>query len=284
MARTRFEPCTSRFQKHYHLYLVFGFGVRVWYSTVTSVPIKRAVFQHTAEDVSKEGWQLPEQFNFAKGEIRETKILRYKITCAKNYSALKMEAVYSSGSLRTTLYDFIAQITIGATITMSTILYGLFPVSEEFPKVHTPSSLTLWTTSANHRLTFRYRLHIHRLVTGHFHTVAIFIFMNNYSDNWYVLLNRNTAAAIQVRICRNWSGARGAAKERAICMIRSAARRSETNIGVYHIDIMDLKCVDILTCTYALGLYRYLFRRPLHAKFTKHLYTQHSQGFVAKFH
>jgi len=74
--------------------------------------------------------------------------------------------------------------------------------------------------------------------------------MNNYSDKWYVvLLSRNTAAAIQVRICRHWSGARGAAEERAICKIRSAARRSETNIGVHHIDFMALKCVDILTCT-----------------------------------
>jgi len=109
--------------------------------------------------------------------------------------------------------------------------------------------------------------------------------MNNYSDNWYVvLLNRNTAAAIQVRICRNWSGARGADEERAIWKIRSAARRSETNIGVYQIDFMELKCVDILTCTCGLGLYRYLFRRPLRAKFTKHLYTRHSQGFVATFH
>jgi hypothetical protein len=70
--------------------------------------------------------------------------------------------------------------------------------------------------------------------------------MNNYSDNCYVvLLNRNTAAAIQVRICRNWSGARGAAEERAICKIRSAARRSETNIGIHHIDFMELKCVWI---------------------------------------
>ena len=72
--------------------------------------------------------------------------------------------------------------------------------------------------------------------------------MNNYSDNWYVvLLNRNTAAAIQVRICRNWSGARGAAGKRAICKIRSAARRSETNIAIHHIDLMEFKCVDILT-------------------------------------
>ena len=109
--------------------------------------------------------------------------------------------------------------------------------------------------------------------------------MNNYSDNWYVvLLNRNTAAAIQVQICRNWSGARGAAEEQAICKIRSAARRSETNIWVYHIDVMELKCVVILPCTYGLGLHIYLFRRLLHAKFTKNLYTQHSQGFVAKFH
>jgi len=53
VARTSSEPGTFRFQKRYHLYLVFGFGVRVWYSTVTSVFIKRAAaFQHTAEDVS----------------------------------------------------------------------------------------------------------------------------------------------------------------------------------------------------------------------------------------
>jgi len=157
-----------------------------------------------------------------------------------------MKAVYSSESLVTTYHTIRLHSSgdhdRGNHNNVSFILYNLFPVSQEFPKVYRPSSLILWTASANHRLTFRHGLHIHGLVTGHFHAVAIFIFMNNYSDNWYVvLLNRNTAAAIQVRICRNWSGARGAAEERAICNIRSAARRSETNIGVYHIDFMELK-------------------------------------------
>ena len=53
VARTKFEPGTSGFQKRCHLYLVFGFGVRVWYSTVTSVSIKRSVFQHNSATFSK---------------------------------------------------------------------------------------------------------------------------------------------------------------------------------------------------------------------------------------
>ena len=72
--------------------------------------------------------------------------------------------------------------------------------------------------------------------------------MNDHSHNWYVVRRHSKCAtAIQLWICRNWSGARGAAQGRTIRDVSSAARRPETKIGVDKMNPIASEYVHALT-------------------------------------
>jgi len=165
-----------------------------------------------------------------------------------------MEAVYSSGSFRTTLNDFIPQeITIGATTAMSIFLYGVsrfgripksiqkfkFELmnSKRQPQTYLPSQTA--HKQACHR-TLSYRSH----------------FQLYEQLQWKLL-----CGVVEPQHCRGhtsadfpqlvWSSGSGGGTGHLQDQVRLT---SIWNIGVYHIDAMELHSVDTFKRAYCLGL------------------------------